>query len=130
MLLPARMRPSGPTVQIYTALEWGTLANFYLLDGRQHRSPQACPRKAGGGNEVDPRECIDLRNPARTMLGVAQEAWLDRQFTASRASWNIVAQQVLMAQRKSKSGERQLIWTDSWDGYPAARKRVHDEGRP
>lgn len=29
-----------------------------------------------------------------------------------------------MAQRRSKSGERQLIWTDSWDGYPVARKRL------
>jgi alkaline phosphatase D len=124
MPLPARMRPRGPAMQLYTAWGWGTLANFYLLDGRQYRSPQACPRKAGGGNETDPRECIELRDPSRTMLGAAQEAWLDRQFTSSRASWNIVAQPVLMAQRRSKSGERQLIWTDSWDGYPAARKRL------
>jgi len=111
-------------MQIYTALGWGTLANFYLLDGRQYRSPQACPRKSGGGNEVDPRECIDLRSPSRTMLGAVQEAWLDRQFTSSRASWNIVAQPVLTAQRKNRSGERELVWTDSWDGYPAARQRV------
>ena len=124
MPLPASMRPSGAAMQITTALGWGTLANFYLLDGRQYRSPHVCPRKAGGGNEVDPRECIELRNPSRTMLGAAQEAWLDRQFASSRASWNILAQPVLMAQRKSKSGDRQLIWTDSWDGYPAARKRL------
>ncbi|MEK6243911.1 MAG: alkaline phosphatase D family protein [Pseudomonadota bacterium] len=124
MPLPASMRPRGPAMQITTALGWGTLANFYLLDGRQYRSPQVCPRKAGGGNEVDPRECIELRNPSRTMLGAAQEAWLDRQFASSRASWNILAQPVLMGQRKGKSGEKQLIWTDSWDGYPAARKRV------
>ena len=124
MPLPARMRPSGPAMQITTALRWGTLASFYLLDGRQYRSPQACPRKSGGGNEVDPRECIDLRSPSRTMLGAVQEAWLDRQFTSSRASWNIVAQPVLTAQRKNRSGERELVWTDSWDGYPAARQRV------
>ena len=122
--LPAGMRPSGPAMQIYTDLQWGTLASFYLLDGRQYRSPQACPRKAGGGNEVDPRECIDLRDSTRTMLGAVQEAWLDRRFTSSRASWNILAQPVLMAQRRSRSGERESIWTDSWDGYPAARKRL------
>lgn len=124
MPLPASMRPRGPAMQITSALGWGSLANFYLLDGRQYRSPQVCPRKAGGGNEIDPRQCIELRNPARTMLGAAQEAWLDRQFASSRASWNILAQPVLMAQRKGKSGEKQLLWSDSWDGYPAARKRL------
>jgi alkaline phosphatase D len=124
MPLPASMRPSGPAMQIYTAVAWGSLASFYLLDGRQYRSAHACPRKAGGGNEVDPRECIELGDPARTMLGAAQETWLERQFASSRASWNILAQPVLMAQRKGKSGDRQTVWTDSWDGYPAARKRL------
>ena len=99
------------------------LANFHLLDGRQYRSPHACPRKAGGGNEVDPRECADLHGASRTMLGAAQEAWLDRQFAESRAAWNIIAQPVLMAQRKSGPSGRKTVWTDSWDGYPAARRR-------
>jgi alkaline phosphatase D len=57
------------------------------------------------------------------MLGAGQEGWVDRQLADSRASWNIVAQPVLMAQRKSASGDRKLVWTDSWDGYPAARHR-------
>ncbi len=29
-----------------------------------------------------------------------------------------------MAERNGRSGERQTVWTDSWDGYPAARKRL------
>jgi alkaline phosphatase D len=123
MPLPDGMRPKGAAMQIYTAWAWGNLANFFLLDGRQYRSPHACPRKAGGGNEVDPRECGELHGPSRTMLGPAQEAWLDRVFAGSRASWNIVAQPVLMAQRRSRSGGGRQIWTDSWDGYPAARNR-------
>jgi alkaline phosphatase D len=124
MPLPSRMRPNGPAMQIYTTQDWGGLASFYLLDGRQYRSPQACPRKAGGANEVDVRECVDLHSPTRTMLGAAQEAWLERQFASARASWNIVAQAVLMAARRSKSADRQTIWTDSWDGYPGARRRL------
>ncbi len=124
MPLPASMRPGGPKMQIHTTQGWGSLASFYLLDARQYRSPQACPRKAGGGNEVDVGACAELHDPARSMLGTAQEAWLERQFTASRAAWNILAQPVLMAERKGRSGERQTAWTDSWDGYPAARKRL------
>jgi alkaline phosphatase D len=124
MPLPASMRPRGPGMRIHTVSEWGSLARFYLLDGRQYRSPQACPRRASGGNEVDPLECSDLRETTRTMLGAAQEAWLDREFASSRASWNILAQQVLMAQRKNRSVEKQMVWTDSWDGYPGARRRL------
>lgn len=124
MPLPASMRPKGPAMHITAALQWGTLANFYLLDARQYRSPQACPRKAGGGNEVDVRDCIELRDPVRSMLGTAQEAWLERQFASSRSAWNILAQPVLVAQRKSTSGEKKTVWTDSWDGYPAARDRL------
>ena len=124
MPLPAAMRPNGAAMRIHTTLAWGNLAGFYLLDARQYRSPHACPRKAGGGNEVDVRTCQDLHDPARSMLGAEQEAWLSRQFAASRTSWNILAQPVLMAERKSRAGERQTVWTDSWDGYPAARKRL------
>ena len=124
MPLPSAMRPRGPAMQIRTTLEWGSLAKFHLLDGRQYRSPQACPKRAGGGSEVDFLDCADLRSPSRTMLGAAQEAWLEREFASSRASWNILAQPVLMAQRKNRSADKQLIWSDSWDGYPAARRRL------
>jgi alkaline phosphatase D len=58
------------------------------------------------------------------MLGAAQEAWLDRGFAASRAQWNVLAQQTLMAQFDRKSGDGQRFWTDGWDGYPAARRRL------
>ena len=122
--LPRTMRPNGPDMRIHTTLAWGSLANFHLLDGRQYRSPQACPRKAGGANEVDPGACAELRAPARTMLGAEQEAWLERQFIAARASWNLIAQQTLMAQLDTRPGDGQRIWTDNWDGYPVARRRL------
>ncbi len=123
MPLPARMRPNGPAMQIYGSWAWGSLASIHLLDGRQYRSPHACPRKAGGGNEVDPRQCAELQVPSRTMLGETQETWIDRQLAGSRTAWNIIAQPVLMAQRKSGPEGAKTVWTDSWDGYPAARRR-------
>ena len=124
MPLPAAMRPNGPDMRIYATLGWGSLANFHLLDGRQYRSPQACPRKVSGGNDVDPSACTPLRDPARTMLGAAQESWLDRQFRASRSAWNIVAQQTVMGQLDTRIGDGKRIWTDNWDGYPLARRRL------
>jgi alkaline phosphatase D len=73
---------------------------------------------------VDPEICKEIRDASRSLLGAGQEAWLERGFAASRAQWNILAQQTLMAQLDRKPGEGQRFWTDGWDGYPAARKRL------
>ena len=124
MPLPAAMRPSGPDMRIHTGLAWGSLASFHVLDGRQYRSHQACPSAAGRTWDVDPENCVELRDPSRTLLGKQQEAWLDERFANSRTTWNIVAQPLLMAQRDNRPGDGKLFWTDGWDGYPAARRRL------
>jgi len=124
MPLPARMRPHGPQMRIYTQFGWGSLARFYLLDDRQYRAHQVCPRYSGGSNVVDVRECPALVDPGRSLLGAAQEAWLAHAFGASRSDWNILAQQTLMAQFARGEGSSRRFWTDGWDGYPAARRRL------
>lgn len=124
MPLPARMRPDGSHMRIYTQFGWGGLARFYLLDDRQYRTHQVCPRYSGGSNVIDVRACPALADPQRSLLGGAQEAWLGRAFGASRAGWNIVAQQTLMARFGVGSGAERRYWTDGWDGYPASRERL------
>jgi alkaline phosphatase D len=124
MPLPARMRPDGPHMRIHTQFGWGALARFYLLDDRQYRAHQVCPRHSGGSNVIDLRQCPALADPGRSMLGAAQEAWLERAFGASRTGWNIIAQQTLMARFGVGSGSARRYWTDGWDGYPVARKRL------
>jgi alkaline phosphatase D len=111
-------------MRIYTDLDWGGLARFHVLDGRQYRDHQVCPTKPGGSTVVDPEVCREIRDASRSLLGAEQEAWLARGFAASRAQWNIIAQPTLMAQLDRKSGDGQRFWTDGWDGYPAARKRL------
>ncbi len=124
--LPPRMRPRGPDMRIYTQLGWGTLARFFVLDDRQYRSWQACPRpgRRGGSNSVSPEECPQLSDARRTMLGNAQERWLDSAFAASGARWNVLAQQTRMARLDELPGPGRRAWTDAWDGYPAARRRL------
>jgi alkaline phosphatase D len=63
------------------------------------------------------------------MLGMEQEAWLETGLRSSNARWNILAQQTLMAQSTQvpvaePDGGR--FWTDGWDGYPMARRRLLD----
>jgi alkaline phosphatase D len=72
---------------------------------------------------------VDLRDPGRSMLGSEQEAWLAAGLKSSAARWNFIAQQTLMAQ----SSQVKIIgpgdgrfWTDGWDGYPIARRRLLD----
>jgi alkaline phosphatase D len=128
MPLPERMRPRGPDMRIYGQLGWGRLARFLLLDDRQYRSPQACPRpgRLGGSSTVDVAECATLGEPGRTMLGNAQERWLERALAEPRADWNLLAQQTRMAQFDQKPGAGRSAWTDGWDGYPAARRRLFE----
>ncbi len=125
MPLPASMRPVGPDMRIHTALPWGRLANFFVLDGRQYRDPQVCPGRRGGGSTVvDPEICTEIGDRGRSLLGAAQEGWLERSLADSKAGWNILAQQTLMAQLDRKLGPGRQFWTDGWNGYPAARRRL------
>jgi alkaline phosphatase D len=75
---------------------------------------------------VDIDECPRLFNPNRSMLGRTQERWLEGALADSRAAWNLLAQQTPMAQFDQKPGPGRRAWTDGWDGYPAARKRLLD----
>ena len=58
------------------------------------------------------------------MLGQRQENWLTGQLRASRSTWNFLAQGVVMAYANEDKPPAQRFWTDSWNGYPAARSRL------
>ncbi|MDH3318155.1 MAG: alkaline phosphatase D family protein [Betaproteobacteria bacterium] len=126
MPLPERMRPRGPDMRLHTQLGWGTLGRFFVLDTRQYRSWHPCPRRgrSGGSNTVDVEKCAQLFDGERSMLGRAQERWLESALRESRSRWNLLAQQTRMAQFDQKPGPGRRAWTDGWDGYPAARQRL------
>ena len=125
MPLRAGARPQGPHMRLHGRHDFGRLARIHVLDGRQYRDPQPCPRHGrGGGNVVGEALCPERLQPARSLLGAAQERWLDEGLAASGARWNIVAQQLLMAQLERQPGPERRFWSDGWDGYPAARARL------
>jgi len=125
MPLPAAMRPGSGGMRIYTQLDWGDLASFFVLDDRQYRAFQACRQPATrSAPVVEAGACAELDDPARSMLGAEQETWLAAALGSSRARWNLLAQQTPMAQFDQRPGPGRRAWTDGWDGYPAARKRL------
>jgi alkaline phosphatase D len=115
--------PFGPHMRIFARVSYGRLADFHVLDNRQHRSHQVCPRPGRGGSTIV-TDCAARLDPALTMLGDVQERWLMANLERSRARWNVLAQQTLMAQLDRTIGPGQSFWTDGWDGYPAARRRL------
>jgi alkaline phosphatase D len=123
MPLPASARPRGPSATIYERYRYGQLLDIMLLDDRQYRSAPAC---VGGNRPITVPDCPERTFEARTMLGAAQEAWLDAGIRTSKARWTVVAQQTLMAELDRAADGVHRYWMDGWDGYPAARRRLLD----
>ena len=71
----------------------------------------------GGSNVVGP-DCAERAREGRTLLGAAQERWLDGALAGSKSRWNLLAQQTLMAPAGRPTGKGMQYWTDGWDGYP------------
>jgi phosphodiesterase/alkaline phosphatase D-like protein len=64
------------------------------------------------------------RDPRRTLTGARQERWFKEGLTGSRATWNVLAQQVFFSELDFQSGPGELFNMDAWDGYEAQRNRL------
>jgi alkaline phosphatase D len=115
--LRAMSIPAGPDMRIYRRLTFGDLVTFNVLDTRQYRSGHPC------GVGEGPR-CADAYSPSTTILGDTQENWLADGLSTSGTRWNVVAQQVLMAQLDHDLSSRQRFWLDAWDPYVQDRQRL------
>jgi alkaline phosphatase D len=119
MPLRADALPVGPHMRIYRRLRFGRLLDLSLLDTRQYRSDQVC----GGTPATD---CAAATDPARTILGAAQEKWLFEQLAAARATWTAIGQQVpTFARDMLKANPKGRYSMDKWDGYTASRQRLY-----
>lgn len=124
MPLRRRSLPLGPDLRLYRRLTFGDLLEFNVLDTRQYRTDQPC------NDQLGPR-CAGALDPSATLLGPQQEAWLNRNLATSAAKWNVLAQQVMMAQFDFFSDRiagpgAQGYNPDQWDGYVAARNRLFE----
>ena len=128
MPFPKAARPRNGTMRIHGTLDWGRSARIVLVDDRQYRDPQACPKTliGHGSNTVSAKDCPALLDPKRSLLGAAQEAWLADAWSTEHR-WNILAQQTLMAPMSFTDPSEPAaprLWTDGWSGYGPARERL------
>jgi len=119
--MPLRARTRA-TLRMYRRFAFGDLAAINLLDDRQYRAAHACAER---GEMIDAGTCAELGSPERSLLGTAQQRWLDAGLARGDARWNVVAQQTLVAPFVSRDeAGAARVWADGWDGYPAARARL------
>jgi alkaline phosphatase D len=161
--MPMREPESGDiTSAVWRSFSFGDVATIYATETRlTGRSPSI------GWSDVisattDPDQIAAqamahmavINDPARTMMGAAQEAWLGETMSKSvqaGKTWQVLANQVVMARvampklQETLTPEqisdldhpfvRSMIGfsalglpmnLDAWDGYPAARERLYD----
>ncbi|NQV27782.1 MAG: alkaline phosphatase D family protein [Rhodopirellula sp.] len=117
--MPLRRRsfPHGPHMKLYRGCQYGRLANFHILDTRQYRTdqPNGDNQKPMIGKALDPQG---------TMLGSKQEHWLMSSLLQSPSTWNVLAQQVMMAPLNRGEGDDHRYSMDQWPGYEVSRRRL------
>jgi alkaline phosphatase D len=116
-MMPLRRRsiPRGPDLQLYRKASFGQLAEFLILDTRQYRTDQP------NGDARSDLNAAAL-DPKNTLLGVRQREWLQGALTASPATWNVLAQQVMMALVDRAPGDAHGFSMDQWPS--AAHERI------
>lgn len=118
---------AGAEMRIHGSTRWGRLAQLHMLDARQYKDPQVCNANNHPGSSMqDPDACAEWNDPRRSLLGTAQERWLDQALARSDATWNLIGQQSIFGPREYRRGGARSVWNDGWDGYPAARRRLTD----
>jgi alkaline phosphatase D len=116
--MPIREDRATRQPRIYRTLPFGSLADLIMLDTRLiDRDEQAARRE----------DLPIVDNPARSLLGAAQEQWLFTELAESKRAnvrWQILGQQVMFAPL-SVPGATSAN-TDTWEGYRPSRQRVID----
>lgn len=109
--------PKGPDMLLYRRLNFGRLASFHVLDTRQYRTDQ--PQ----GDGLKPPSPV-LMDPAGTLMGERQRDWLFTGLEKSPATWNVLAQQIMMARVDAVPGPEVGYSMDKWSGYEFERRRL------
>ncbi len=117
MPLRRAQQPKGPDMPLYRRLGYGRLASFNVLDTRQYRTDQP----QGDGNKAPTAEVMD---PKGTLLGAAQRDWLFSGLERSPATWNVLAQQIMVARVDRTAGPEITHALDQWPGYEFERRRM------
>lgn len=97
--MPIRPNADNSYFNIYRQFEFGSLVNLMMLDTRILDRDQQLEYKnylTAQGIDIE-RFQQELYDPKRKMIGQMQHDWLKDRLMASKATWQLIGQQVLMA---------------------------------
>jgi alkaline phosphatase D len=118
--LPVRLAaPEGPDMTLYRDATFGGLARLYLLDERQYADEPPCRDAVDG----DSGTCAERTTGDRHYLGAEQEAWLSDRLDQGGVTWNLIGNPVVVAGIDAGDASGESYYLETWDGYPAARRR-------
>lgn len=136
--MPIRLPVPGDPTRIYRRIGYGALVDVVAIDTRLEGRSQQLTGLDGDTVITDPA----VADPARQMYSPAQRSWIEQSLQASRASWKLVLNQVLVSQFKAVGfpkaisdalatlgqedvpSEGVALAADIWDGYAAERARL------
>ncbi len=97
--MPIRTPDTSNLLKIYRSFDFGNLLSLHMLDTRIIGREQQPDRMldAQGRDVPDPKFLPYAFNRNKQMMGATQQAWLDAQMTASKATWQVLGNQTVMA---------------------------------
>jgi len=100
--LPTRLPDPAEPARIYRSFDWGRLLSLHMLETRLlARSKQLAHTSYLKPEGLDGAALeAAVNDPARQLLGRTQLDWLKNQMAASPATWQVLGQQVRMAETR------------------------------
>lgn len=112
--LPIRQPDTNQPKNLYRKLEYGTLADIFLVDAELHRNLDSIE---GTGS--------------KSLLGNEQYEWLTNELDNSTATWHIIGNQKLFSNWAIDHvsfdlpfGNGEVADPSAWDGFPEERERL------
>ncbi len=120
--IPIRTPDTSDLRRIWRHFSFGQLAELYMLETRLFGRDRQAPSLLNLG---------EVEDPARSMMGLEQEAWLAAGLAQSRATWRVYGNQTMFAQLHVLNTLGLVSGgipgnPDQWDGYAANRNRIFD----
>jgi alkaline phosphatase D len=116
---------------IYRSFDFGNLLSLHMLDTRLVGRDQQIPIEDLAGLSGPAKQAsatASFSAPTRQLLGSTQANWLNSQMAASKASWQVLGQQVLMARMEFPSSVLAALnpSNTSAEAQAAGAKAVND----
>ena len=136
--MPVRLPVPGDPSRIYRRIGYGSLVDVVAVDTRLEGRSRQLTGQDGDTVVTDPA----VSDPERQLYSPTQRRWIEESLAASRSTWKLVLNQVLVSQFKAVGlpqavtdalaalgqegvpSEGVALAADVWDGYAAERERL------